>query len=95
MCKAAQETQHSKRLKCCEKKKIFFFYDRFKTLMIEQRDIYRNVAKRFNTSFEFENAIKTPFGVRHMMYEELSRFTSVRRSKLMKNYGNRRKPQTS
>lgn len=42
------------------------------------KDFYREkdykACPKFNISFEFEAKIKTAFGVRHMMYEELNNF---------------------
>jgi len=43
-------------------------------------------CEKFNTAFEanFESAINTPFGIRHMMYKELSNFKRSRKSKMKK-----------
>jgi serine/threonine protein kinase len=43
-------------------------------------------CKKFNTAFEanFESAINSPFGVRHMMYEELRNFKKSKRARMKK-----------
>jgi len=43
-------------------------------------------CEKFNTVFEtnFESAINSPFGIRHMMYQELIKFKRSRKSKMKK-----------
>jgi len=43
-------------------------------------------CKKFNTAFEanFEAAINSPFGIRHIMYEELKNFKKVMKAKVKK-----------
>jgi len=43
-------------------------------------------CKKFNTAFEanFESAINSPFGIRHMMYKELKNFKRSRNAKMKK-----------
>jgi len=43
-------------------------------------------CKKFNTAFEanFERTINSPFGVRHMMYEEMKKFKRNRKARLRK-----------
>lgn len=43
-------------------------------------------CKKFNSAFEanFESAINSPFGIRHMMYEEMKNFKRSRKARLRK-----------
>merc|ERR1719419_1449463 len=43
-------------------------------------------CKKFNTAFEanFESAINSPFGIRHMMYEEMKNFKRNRKARMRK-----------
>eukprot|EP01084_Bolivina_argentea_P105759 189398_1 len=43
-------------------------------LSSRKKDKHYKICPKFNISFEFEKKIKTSFGVRHMMYEELVNF---------------------
>ena len=43
-------------------------------LASRKRDRHYKECPKFNISFEYEKKIKTSFGVRHMMYEELCKF---------------------
>jgi len=62
-------------------------HDSVKELHNEKRE---TTCPTFNIEFEFESAINTIFGVRHMMFEEFSNF-SKKQAKLAKTRSNKKK----
>jgi len=49
------------------------------------------ICPKFNISFEFEKAINTKFGIRHMMHSELNAFNKIAAKKLRKKKRARKK----